>query len=88
MSFYAMIILAFGMSMDSFAAAIGKGAVLQRPPVREALRTGLIFGVIEAITPVIGWAAGLAASQYIMHWDHWIAFVLLLALGARMVKEG
>ncbi|SEL18077.1 Putative Mn2+ efflux pump MntP [Kosakonia sacchari] len=88
MSFYAMTILAFGMSMDSFAAAIGKGAVLQRPPVREALRTGLIFGIIEAITPVIGWAVGLAASQYIMHWDHWIAFVLLLALGARMVKEG
>ncbi|MBS1205923.1 MAG: hypothetical protein H6R25_2822 [Proteobacteria bacterium] len=61
MSFYAMIIMAFGMSMDSFVAAIGKGAVLQCPLVREALRTESIFGIVEAITPVIGWAAGLAA---------------------------
>lgn len=30
MSFYAMTILAFGMSMDSVAAAIGKSTVLQR----------------------------------------------------------
>lgn len=88
MSFYAISILAFSMSMDSFAAAIGKGAMLKRPPVSEALRTGLIFGVIEAITPIIGWAAGLAASQYIMQWDHWIAFVLLFVLGVRMMKEG
>ncbi|ANR78539.1 hypothetical protein BBB57_09860 [Kosakonia sacchari] len=88
MSFYAITILAFGMSMDSFAAAIGKGATLKRPPMSEALRTGLIFGVVEAITPIIGWAAGLAASQYIMQWDHWIAFVLLFALGMRMMKEG
>jgi putative Mn2+ efflux pump MntP len=50
MSFYALLILAFGMSMDSFAASIGKGAALYRPPLREALRTGIIFGVVEAIT--------------------------------------
>lgn len=88
MSFYAVIILAFGMSMDAFAASIGKGAALSRPPLREALRTGLIFGVVEAITPVIGWAVGLAASQYIMKWDHWIAFTLLMVLGLRMMYEG
>lgn len=88
MSFYAIIILAFGMSMDAFAASIGKGAALHRPPLREALRTGIIFGVVEAITPVIGWAIGLAASQYVMRWDHWIAFTLLMVLGTRMVLEG
>lgn len=88
MSFYAILILAFGMSMDSFAASIGKGAALYRPPLKEALRTGIIFGVVEAVTPVIGWAIGLAASQYVMRWDHWIAFTLLMLLGARMMFEG
>jgi len=88
MSFYAVIILAFGMSMDAFAAAIGKGAALHRPSFREVVRTGLIFGVIEAITPVIGWAIGLAASKFIMNWDHWIAFTLLFVLGVRMIIEG
>lgn len=88
MNIYATIILAFGMSMDAFAAAIGKGAALHRPDWKEAIRTGLIFGVIEALTPLVGWAAGIAASQYVMAWDHWIAFGLLFILGSRMVLEG
>lgn len=68
MTFIATLILALGMSMDAFAAALGKGATLHRPGFKEALRTGLIFGSIEALTPLIGWALGLAASRYIMAW--------------------
>ncbi|HBV40023.1 MAG TPA: manganese efflux pump MntP [Erwinia sp.] len=88
MNLYATLILAFGMSMDAFAAAIGKGASLQRPGLKEALRTGLIFGTIEALTPLIGWGVGIAASRYVMAWDHWVAFTLLSVLGARMILEG
>lgn len=84
---FAIVLLAFSMSSDAFAAALGKGAVLQRPSFAEALRTGVIFGTIEAITPVIGWAAGRAASGYIAAFDHWIAFGLLTAIGAKMVWE-
>lgn len=47
--------------------------------------TGAIFGVIEAITPLVGWALGYAASDYVKAWDNWIAFVLLLVLGGRML---
>nr|WP_024966417.1 manganese efflux pump MntP [Pantoea sp. IMH] len=88
MNLYATLILAFGMSMDAFAAAIGKGACLHRPGLKEALRTGLIFGIIEALTPLIGWAVGSVASRYVMAWDHWVAFTLLSLLGARMIMEG
>lgn len=88
MNLSATLILAFGMSLDAFAVSIGKGAILTRPCFREALRTGLIFGVIEAITPLIGWGLGLVASQYIMAWSHWVAFTLLFLLGARMIFEG
>lgn len=80
--------LALAMSTDAFAVAIGKGAALERPHLREALRTGLIFGVIEGTTPVIGWALGQVAAPYVAAWDHWIAFVLLALLGARMVRAG
>ncbi|GGJ85371.1 putative manganese efflux pump MntP [Pseudomonas matsuisoli] len=76
------------MSTDAFAAAVGKGAALHKPPLREALRTGLIFGVIETITPLIGWVIGLAASQYVSQWDHWIAFTLLSCLGVHMIWAG
>lgn len=81
-------LLALAMSTDAFAAAIGKGAALQKPKLSEALRMGLIFGIIEAITPLIGWAIGRAATQYVVAWDHWIAFTLLLILGLRMIYEG
>lgn len=73
------------MATDAFAAAIGKGAAMDRPKLPEALRVGLIFGVVEAITPVIGWLLGTAASRYIEGWDHWIAFGLLGALGVHMI---
>ncbi|PHM45747.1 membrane protein [Xenorhabdus mauleonii] len=87
MSFYTILVLSLALSMDAFAAAIGKGAALKRPRFREAIRTGIIFGSVEAVTPLIGWSLGLYASQYIMEWDHWIAFTLLLILGSRMIIE-
>ena len=83
-----VVAIAFAMSTDAFAAAIAKGAALQRPSWREALRTGAIFGVIEAITPWVGWLIGSAAAKYASEWDHWIAFTLLAGLGARMIWVG
>ena len=88
MNISATILLAFGMSMDAFAASIGKGATLHKPKFSEALRTGLIFGAIETLTPLIGWGLGMLASQFVLEWNHWIAFVLLVFLGGRMVIEG
>lgn len=86
MNITAISLLAFAMSTDAFAAAIGKGTALLKPRWTEALRTGAIFGVIEAITPVVGWALGSAASDYVKAWDHWIAFTLLMLLGGLMLR--
>lgn len=88
MNISATILLAFGMSMDAFAASIGKGATLHKPKFSEALRTGLIFGAIETLTPLVGWGMGMLASQFVLEWNHWIAFILLTFLGGRMVIEG
>jgi putative Mn2+ efflux pump MntP len=88
MTFVAILALAFAMSTDAFAAAIGKGAALHRPRWREALRTGAIFGSIEAVTPVVGWALGSIAARLVTAWDRWIAFVVLAGLGVRMIWAG
>ncbi len=88
MNLSATILLAFGMSMDAFAASIGKGATLHKPKFSEAVRTGLIFGAIETLTPLVGWGLGMLASQFILEWNHWIAFILLVFLGGRMIAEG
>ncbi len=82
-----VLLLALSMSTDAFAAATAKGAQLDRPHLREALRAGLIFGSIEAATPVIGWALGKAASGFIAAYSHWAAFAILTAIGGKMIWD-
>ena len=81
----AILILSISMSTDAFAAAVGRGAA-HRPTVSAAIKAGLVFGIIEAITPIIGWAAGTFAAGYVEQIDHWIAFALLTLVGGHMVK--
>ena len=88
MNLSATILLAFGMSMDAFAASIGKGATLHKPKFSEAVRTGLIFGAIETLTPLVGWGLGMPVSQLFLAWNHWILLILLVFLGGRMIVEG
>jgi len=88
MTITALIFLALAMSTDAFAAALGKGAAMEKPRFLQALRIGLLFGCIEAVTPVIGWALGSLASKWISQWDHWVAFFLLLGLGGHMIWAG
>lgn len=83
----AIAILSLGMSTDAFAAAVGRGA--SRPHrLLDAVKAGLVFGVIEAITPLIGWSLGLLAAGFVQKVDHWIAFGLLAAVGGKMIWEG
>ena len=83
----AIMILAVGMSVDAFAASIGRGATAERTHWGDAIRAGVVFGVIEAITPIIGWAAGTLAAGFVTAVDHWIAFALLGLVGGRMLLE-
>ncbi len=88
MSLVSTVLIALAMSADAFAAALGKGTALARPRFGEALRIGIVFGVIETLTPLIGWVLGTVAARYIVSWDHWLAFFLLLLLGLRMIHAG
>lgn len=81
----AIAVLAFSMSMDAFVVSVGRGAALGRPRYGEALRTGAVFGIVEMLTPLIGWGLGVAASQMVETVDHWIAFGLLAAVGIHML---
>jgi putative Mn2+ efflux pump MntP len=82
----AIAVLSLSMSTDAFAAAVGRGAA-HRPTWRSAVRAGAVFGVIEAITPLIGWSLGLMAAGFVESVDHWIAFVLLAIGGGKMIWE-
>src|SRR5690606_25585191 len=82
-----ILLLGLAMSTDAFAAALGKGAAMLRPRWRDALRTGAIFGLVEAATPLLGWSLGSMAQPWIEAWDHWVAFALLSGLGLHLVWQ-
>ncbi|WP_339113258.1 manganese efflux pump MntP family protein [Thioclava sp. GXIMD2076] len=87
MSPFSIGALALTMSLDAFIASLGKGTATARPNFAATLRTGAVFGIVEAITPLIGWAAGMAASRYVQAVDHWIAFTLLAGVGIHMALQ-
>lgn len=79
--------LALSMSADAFAVSVSKGVCTTHPRLRDAARSGAIFGAVEAIAPLAGWTLGLIASRYIQAFDHWIAFVILGYVGGKLLRE-
>ncbi len=82
-----LFILAVGLSMDAFAVSICKGLATFKLKKRHMLITGLWFGGFQALMPLIGYFLGTAFEKYVTAIDHYIAFILLGAIGANMIKE-
>ena len=73
--------------MDAFAVSICKGLSVRRLKPRHNLICGLYFGGFQALMPVIGWLLGRQFESLIKSIDHWIAFALLVLIGANMIRE-
>lgn len=48
---------------------------------------GLYFGGFQGLMPLLGWLLGVRFQNAITSVDHWIAFVLLTAIGVNMIRE-
>ena len=79
--------LGVGLSVDAFAAAVGKGASMGNPRWRDAIRIGVVFGGFEALMPCVGWLIGRAIATWFSAYGGWIAFALLVAVGSHMIWE-
>ena len=87
MSLLELFILAVGLSMDAFAVSVCKGLSVQKVSLRHAACAGGWFGGFQALMPLIGWLLGFSFQSVIERFDHWVAFVLLVFLGAKMLKD-
>lgn len=88
MSVLELFILAVGLSMDAFAVSICKGlAAVKKVSIKEMCIAGVWFGGFQALMPFLGWILGSRFKYYIENFDHWIAFLLLVAIGANMLRE-
>lgn len=87
MHFVSIVALALGLAMDATAAAAVRGAGLRRITARHVVLVALFFGGFQALMPLIGWTVGAQLGPWVEAWDHWIAFLLLGAIGGKMVWD-
>lgn len=92
MGFAELLVLALGLAMDATAVAAMRGFVAAKPGsvgvrARDVVVVALLFGGAQAVMPAFGWYLGEAIGPLARAFDHWIAFVLLGGLGAKMLWE-
>ena len=87
MDFLSLVLIAVGLAMDAFAVSICKGLAMKRPSPKAIIVVGLWFGFFQALMPLIGYYLGSSFYDYISDYDHWIAFILLAAIGLNMIHE-
>ncbi len=87
MAIVSIIILAIGLSMDSLAIAATSGAIIGNHSKMNVIKVAGILGIIQALLTVAGWFAGSLFVGYVDKYDHWIAFIILMALGLKVIFE-
>ena len=86
-------LLAVALAMDFFNVSIVSGVILSdrfRLFSKEGLgvfRMAFLFGLFQALMPLIGWFATSRFSEHLEAIDHWIAFALLAFIGGKMILE-
>lgn len=87
MDLLSLLLLAVGLSMDAFAVSVCKGLAVGKVKAKHMCIVGAWFGGFQALMPTVGYLLGTRFEKYITVVDHWIAFVLLLLIGANMIRE-
>jgi len=79
--------VAVGLAADAVAVSLTSGLMIRHIHVNKALKIALFFGGFQAIMPMIGWGIGLTCRDFLASFDHWIAFIILGAIGSKMIYE-
>lgn len=87
MSVWAVVLIGFGVSADAFAVALTSGLKMRRLNYRHAVVIAVTFAVFQALMPLLGWLLASRFAQVLGPVDHWIAFGILTAIGAKMVWD-
>ncbi len=86
--FVTFLLIGIGLSFDTFAISVSSGIMKKGILFRQAVVVALFLAFFQALFPVIGWFIGISVKSLIAELDHWIAFGLLLLIGAKMIYEG
>ena len=87
MGFLELALIGVGLSMDAFAVSICKGLSMRKVDKKYMLVLAAFFGGFQALMPTLGWLLGSRFQSYITAIDHWIAFILLVLIGGKMILD-
>lgn len=87
MGFITLFLLALGLSTDAFAVSITNGMCSCRINKKNAFATAFTFGLFQALMPVLGFTLGRTFSDVIHRFQHWVALLLLAAIGMNMILD-
>jgi len=88
MDFITIVAVALGLSFDTFAVSLSYGMIQSKILFRQAVRVALVMAFFQAGLLVTGYFLGSIISDFIKAADHWVALILLVVLGIRMITEG
>ena len=80
-------LIGLALSMDAAAVSVCKGLAAGKVGVRHCLLAGGYFGVFQALMPALGYCLGRTFADLIDRYAHWVAFLLLVLIGANMLRE-
>ena len=81
------LLTAIGLAMDAVAVAIASGLSVKSLRLRDAFKMAAFFGAFQGVMPLLGYLLGLRLSYLLAAYDHWIAFILLGGIGAKMLHD-
>ncbi len=84
---FEIILIGLSLSFDCFAVAISGGSSIKKHRLKNALKIAGFFGIFQALMPLIGLSIGNILKKIIFNFTHWVAFILLLAIGIKMIIE-
>ena len=87
LGFLSEMVIAIGLSADCFAEALSGSIIMKRVSSLQIFRASLLFGIFQALMPVLGWLLGRTIVDLIAGYDHWLAFALLAIVGGKMLWE-
>lgn len=79
------VLLGIGLSMDCVAVLLSLHTVDHRKKSLIHFVLPAMFALAHTLMPFVGWILGYGLRGFISDYDHWIAFILLFTVGARMV---
>ena len=89
--FFNSVLLGVGLAMDAFSVSLANG--LNEPAMRKKKMCGVagVFAFFQGLMPMVGWICVHTIVQYFKAFEKcipWIALILLLFIGGKMLIEG